>query len=178
MIILTLFSLRFIDIMDNDNTLIEETAVVEEKELIEEPEIEKCCVCTSKIIGKVILECGHEFCTDCIFRIVDGGNNSCPLCRTVFYTPPSLIEDFPIRSRIYDLNDPDDIGGYNGVAFPRYQRTQRFRTESGFVRIVRWIEDRASFHGFVVLMWIIIIVLLYVVIRKVDGLEHIITQKQ
>ena len=53
-------------------------------------ENEDCAICKDKIpnFGKIILQCGHQFDTDCIFALFeteDENNVKCPICRESYY---------------------------------------------------------------------------------------------
>ncbi|XP_063785494.1 E3 ubiquitin-protein ligase TRIM11-like isoform X2 [Pseudophryne corroboree] len=53
-----------------------------------------CSICLSSYIDPVTLRCGHNFCRDCIDRMLDAqevaGVYSCPECRAVFPDRPAL----------------------------------------------------------------------------------------
>lgn len=49
------------------------------------PEKINCCICFTDKDYAVNLKCKHNFCLDCIIKIVfDSNRNTCPLCRDIF----------------------------------------------------------------------------------------------
>lgn len=40
-----------------------------------------CCICMEDMESPMVTPCGHMYCRDCIHGWLDGGKDSCPICR-------------------------------------------------------------------------------------------------
>lgn len=59
-----------------------------------------CSICYDLFTWPVTLQCKHSFCQDCITKVK---NNSCPLCRKIYYDAELWCINFDIASQIDDL---------------------------------------------------------------------------
>ena len=54
---------------------------------------EECAICCDDTFsGAVVLVCSHKFHERCVFRLVEHGQNTCPICREAF-DPKSLLKN-------------------------------------------------------------------------------------
>ncbi|KAM5193622.1 E3 ubiquitin/ISG15 ligase TRIM25-like [Mantella aurantiaca] len=80
----------------------------------------ECSVCLDYYKDPVILECGHNFCRDCIGRVLDtqegSGGYSCPECKQRFGRRPALQRNLKLRNIVenFRLAQPDEE--YTGVS--------------------------------------------------------------
>ncbi|XP_040191590.1 E3 ubiquitin/ISG15 ligase TRIM25-like [Rana temporaria] len=62
----------------------------------------ECSVCLNIYTNPVTLICGHNFCQDCIGRVLDtqeeSGGYSCPECRKAFQDRPALHRNITLRN--------------------------------------------------------------------------------
>ncbi|XP_073473164.1 nuclear factor 7, brain-like [Aquarana catesbeiana] len=62
----------------------------------------ECYVCLNIYTDPVTLKCGHNFCRDCIGRVLDtqegSGGYSCPECREEFQDRPALHRNITLRN--------------------------------------------------------------------------------
>ncbi|XP_018423249.1 PREDICTED: E3 ubiquitin-protein ligase TRIM39-like [Nanorana parkeri] len=62
----------------------------------------ECSVCLNTYTDPVTLRCGHNFCRDCIGRVLDtqerSGGYSCPECREEFQERPALHRNITLRN--------------------------------------------------------------------------------
>ncbi|XP_073473175.1 uncharacterized protein [Aquarana catesbeiana] len=62
----------------------------------------ECSVCLNIYTDPVMLKCGHNFCRDCIGRVLDtqerSGGYSCPECREEFQDRPALHRNITLRN--------------------------------------------------------------------------------
>ncbi|XP_073468129.1 E3 ubiquitin/ISG15 ligase TRIM25-like [Aquarana catesbeiana] len=62
----------------------------------------ECSVCLNSYTDPVMLKCGHNFCRDCIGRVLDtqerSGGYSCPECREQFQDRPALHRNITLRT--------------------------------------------------------------------------------
>ncbi|XP_073468224.1 E3 ubiquitin/ISG15 ligase TRIM25-like [Aquarana catesbeiana] len=62
----------------------------------------ECSVCLDFYTDPVTLKCGHNFCRDCIGRVLDiqegSGGYSCPECREEFQDRPALHRNITLRN--------------------------------------------------------------------------------
>ncbi|XP_040203017.1 E3 ubiquitin/ISG15 ligase TRIM25-like [Rana temporaria] len=62
----------------------------------------ECSVCLNIYTDPVMLRCGHNFCRDCIDRVLDtqegSGGYSCPECREKFPDRPALHRNITLRN--------------------------------------------------------------------------------
>ncbi|XP_073468653.1 zinc finger protein RFP-like [Aquarana catesbeiana] len=81
-----------------------------------EPE---CPICLNIYIDAVTLKCGHDFCQDCIGRVLDtqegSGGYSCPECREEFQERPELQPNIRLRNIVENLLSARPAQGYFGV---------------------------------------------------------------
>ena len=63
-----------------------------------------CCICLEKV-GKANtkLECGHSFCTKCIFGWVLSDHSNCPICRAKIDMPENLSSRSVLEKKIEEL---------------------------------------------------------------------------
>lgn len=63
-----------------------------------------CCICLEKV-GKANtkLECGHSFCTKCIFGWVLSDHSNCPMCRAAIDMPENLSSRSVLENKIQEL---------------------------------------------------------------------------
>ncbi|XP_044133833.1 E3 ubiquitin/ISG15 ligase TRIM25-like [Bufo gargarizans] len=61
-----------------------------------------CCICLDIFRDPVTLRCGHNFCRDCIDRVLDtqdeSGVYTCPECREEFQERPALMRNLALRN--------------------------------------------------------------------------------
>ncbi|XP_077323171.1 E3 ubiquitin/ISG15 ligase TRIM25-like [Lithobates pipiens] len=66
-----------------------------------------CSVCLSIYTDPATLKCGHNFCRDCIGRVLDtqerSGSYSCPDCREEFQDRPALHKNIALRNIVENL---------------------------------------------------------------------------
>ncbi|XP_073468530.1 E3 ubiquitin-protein ligase TRIM39-like [Aquarana catesbeiana] len=78
----------------------------------------ECPICLNTFTDPVMLKCGHNFCQDCIGRVLDtqegSGGYSCPKCREKFQKRPELEPNMRLRN-ILDLLSAQPSQGYAGV---------------------------------------------------------------
>ncbi|XP_077323200.1 E3 ubiquitin/ISG15 ligase TRIM25-like [Lithobates pipiens] len=73
----------------------------------------ECSVCLSIYTDPVTLKCGHNFCRDCIGRVLDteeeSGGYSCPDCREEFQDHPALRRNITLRNIVENFlsSQPD-----------------------------------------------------------------------
>ncbi|XP_040191894.1 E3 ubiquitin/ISG15 ligase TRIM25-like [Rana temporaria] len=72
----------------------------------------ECSVCLNIYTNPVTLRCGHNFCRDCIGRVLDtqerSGGYSCPECREEFQDRPALRRNITLRNIVDNfLSQPD-----------------------------------------------------------------------
>ncbi|XP_040191227.1 E3 ubiquitin-protein ligase TRIM11-like [Rana temporaria] len=73
----------------------------------------ECSVCLSIYTDPVMLKCGHNFCRECIDRVLDtqrgSGTYSCPECRGEFQERPALQRNITLRniSENFQSTQPD-----------------------------------------------------------------------
>ncbi|XP_040191601.1 E3 ubiquitin-protein ligase TRIM39-like [Rana temporaria] len=67
----------------------------------------ECSICLSIYTDPVTLKCGHNFCRDCICRVLDtleeSGGFSCPECREEFQDRPALHRNVTLRNIVENL---------------------------------------------------------------------------
>ncbi|KAM9316313.1 E3 ubiquitin-protein ligase TRIM11-like [Gastrophryne carolinensis] len=67
----------------------------------------ECSICLSLYTDPVILTCGHNFCRECISRVLDtqeaSGVYSCPDCREEFLKKPSFQRNLALRNIVENL---------------------------------------------------------------------------
>ena len=63
-----------------------------------------CCICLEKV-GKANtkLECGHSFCSKCIFGWVLSDHSNCPICRAKIDMPENLSSRSVLEKKIEEL---------------------------------------------------------------------------
>lgn len=63
-----------------------------------------CCICLEKV-GKANtkLECGHSFCSKCIFGWVLSDHSNCPMCRAKIDMPENLSSRSVLEKKIEEL---------------------------------------------------------------------------
>lgn len=44
---------------------------------------QECPICFANICNRVLITCRHMFCQICVERVLNGGNQICPLCRSI-----------------------------------------------------------------------------------------------
>ena len=63
-----------------------------------------CCICLEKVgKAKTKLECGHSFCTKCIFGWVLSDHSNCPMCRAAIDMPENLSTRSVLEKKIEEL---------------------------------------------------------------------------
>ncbi|XP_040191605.1 E3 ubiquitin/ISG15 ligase TRIM25-like [Rana temporaria] len=73
----------------------------------------ECSICLDIYTDPVTLKCGHNFCRDCIGRVLDtqegSGGYSCPDCREEFQERPALRRNITLRNIVETLlsSQPD-----------------------------------------------------------------------
>ncbi|XP_040191653.1 E3 ubiquitin/ISG15 ligase TRIM25-like [Rana temporaria] len=73
----------------------------------------ECSVCLNIYTDPVTLKCGHNFCRDCIGRVLDtqewSGGYSCPDCRERFHNRPALRRNTTLRNIVENFlsSQPD-----------------------------------------------------------------------
>ncbi|XP_073468232.1 E3 ubiquitin-protein ligase TRIM8-like [Aquarana catesbeiana] len=73
----------------------------------------ECSVCLDFYTDPVILTCGHNFCRDCIGRVLDtqegSGGYSCPECKQNFRKCPVLQRNLKLRNIVenFQSTHPD-----------------------------------------------------------------------
>ncbi|KAM4036411.1 E3 ubiquitin/ISG15 ligase TRIM25-like [Anomaloglossus baeobatrachus] len=64
----------------------------------------QCSICLTLYTDSVTLRCGHNFCRDCIDRVLDteGGSGvyTCPECREEFHERPTLTRNITLRNEV------------------------------------------------------------------------------
>ncbi|XP_073469638.1 E3 ubiquitin/ISG15 ligase TRIM25-like [Aquarana catesbeiana] len=79
---------------------------------------QECSVCLNIYTDPVTLKCGHNFCRDCIGRVLDtqerSGGYSCPECREEFQDRPALHRNITLRNIMENFlsahPDPEESG--------------------------------------------------------------------
>lgn len=69
-----------------------------------------CSICLEEFKNRVILNCGHGFCKECINEWILLEKYHCPLCRT-------LIEYIDLNSNIKYLNCCIFVSIFSGISF-------------------------------------------------------------
>ncbi|XP_069605311.1 E3 ubiquitin/ISG15 ligase TRIM25-like [Ranitomeya imitator] len=76
-----------------------------------------CSICLSIYLDPVTLRCGHNFCQDCIIRLLDSQRDSntriytCPECRKEYSQRPSLYRNITLRSIVRYFQIPEGPQG-------------------------------------------------------------------
>ncbi|XP_073524559.1 E3 ubiquitin/ISG15 ligase TRIM25-like [Phyllobates terribilis] len=76
-----------------------------------------CSICLSIYMDPVTLRCGHNFCQDCISRLLDSQRDSnsriytCPDCRKEYNQRPSLYKNVTLRSIARHFQIPEGPQG-------------------------------------------------------------------
>ncbi|XP_018429865.1 PREDICTED: E3 ubiquitin-protein ligase Midline-1-like [Nanorana parkeri] len=78
----------------------------------------ECSVCLDIYTDPVNLKCGHNFCRDCMDRVLDtqegSGGHSCPECREKFQERPALQRNITLRNIVESFlsaqPDPEESG--------------------------------------------------------------------
>ncbi|XP_018414111.1 PREDICTED: probable E3 ubiquitin-protein ligase TRIML1 [Nanorana parkeri] len=78
----------------------------------------ECSVCLDIYTDPVTLKCGHNFCRDCIDRVLHtqegSGGHSCPECREKFQERPALQRNITLRNIVESFlsaqPDPEESG--------------------------------------------------------------------
>ncbi|XP_040201321.1 E3 ubiquitin-protein ligase Midline-1-like [Rana temporaria] len=67
----------------------------------------ECSICLSIYTDPVMLKCGHNFCRDCIDRVLDAQEGSggyfCPGCREEFQDRPALQQNITLRNIVVNF---------------------------------------------------------------------------
>ncbi|KAM5192007.1 tripartite motif-containing protein 75-like [Mantella aurantiaca] len=83
------------------------------------PELE-CSVCLDYYKDPVILECGHNYCRECIGRVFDtqegSGGYSCPECKQRFGRRPALQRNLKLRNIVETFLSAQPDEEYTGVS--------------------------------------------------------------
>jgi hypothetical protein len=67
-----------------------------------------CAICLGFSKYKTTTECGHTFCSKCIFKNITFGNFDCPLCRKILVRPKKYFKRFhkqEIERLKYNIRD-------------------------------------------------------------------------
>ncbi|XP_068129851.1 E3 ubiquitin/ISG15 ligase TRIM25-like [Hyperolius riggenbachi] len=83
-----------------------------------------CSICLSVYTDPVTLRCGHNFCRDCIHRVLNaqersGRGHSCPECRADFRRRPELQRNTTLCNIVQRLalcSTPPDLKKFTGIA--------------------------------------------------------------
>ncbi|XP_040203093.1 E3 ubiquitin-protein ligase Midline-1-like [Rana temporaria] len=79
----------------------------------------KCSVCLNIYTDPVTLRCGHNFCWDCIDRVLDtqegSGDYFCPVCRERFRSRPSLHRNITLHNIVVHFLSPQPDQEESGV---------------------------------------------------------------
>ncbi|KAM5194149.1 uncharacterized protein ACMZJ9_022704 [Mantella aurantiaca] len=80
----------------------------------------ECSVCLDYYTDPVILECGHNYCRDCIGRVLDtqeeSGGYSCPECKQRFGRRPALQRNLKLRNIVENFLSAQPDEEYTGVS--------------------------------------------------------------
>ncbi|KAM5164702.1 E3 ubiquitin/ISG15 ligase TRIM25-like [Mantella aurantiaca] len=72
-----------------------------------------CSICLNIYTDPVTLKCGHNFCRDCIDRVLDtqeaSGVCSCPECRVEFRERPELNRNITLRNIVESLQPTESV---------------------------------------------------------------------
>ncbi|XP_018423250.1 PREDICTED: E3 ubiquitin-protein ligase TRIM39-like [Nanorana parkeri] len=79
----------------------------------------ECSVCLNTYTDPVTLRCGHNFCRDCIGRVLDtqegSGGYSCPECREKFQERPAMQRNITLRNIVENFLSAQPDQGESGV---------------------------------------------------------------
>ncbi|CAI9620419.1 unnamed protein product, partial [Staurois parvus] len=79
----------------------------------------ECSVCLNIYTDPVTLRCGHNFCRDCIGRVLDtqegSGGYSCPECREEFQDRPALRRNITLRNIVENFQSTHPEQEESGV---------------------------------------------------------------
>ncbi|KAM5194233.1 E3 ubiquitin/ISG15 ligase TRIM25-like [Mantella aurantiaca] len=80
----------------------------------------ECSICLDYYKDPVILECGHNYCRDCIGRVLDiqeeSGGYSCPECKQMFGRRPALQRNLKLRNIVENFLSTQPDEEYTGVS--------------------------------------------------------------
>ncbi|KAM5191707.1 E3 ubiquitin-protein ligase TRIM39-like [Mantella aurantiaca] len=80
----------------------------------------ECSVCLDYYTDPVILKCGHNYCWDCIGRVLDtqeeSGGYSCPECNQRFGRRPALQRNLKLRNIVENFLSTQQVQVYTGVS--------------------------------------------------------------
>ncbi|XP_063789083.1 E3 ubiquitin-protein ligase TRIM21-like [Pseudophryne corroboree] len=84
-----------------------------------------CSICLSTYTDPVSLRCGHNFCQDCIVRVLDtqeeAGGYSCPECRAEYQERPALEKNRKLRNIVERFSQSqDNVSEEEGKVFCLY----------------------------------------------------------
>ncbi|XP_040190176.1 E3 ubiquitin/ISG15 ligase TRIM25-like [Rana temporaria] len=79
----------------------------------------ECSICQNIYTNPVTLKCGHNFCWDCIDRVLDtqegSGDYFCPVCRKRFRSRPSLHRNITLHNIVVHFLSPQPDQEESGV---------------------------------------------------------------
>ena len=124
----------------------------EKKKQLEEKASDSTCAICHGLFGRPkIIDCGHEFCQECIGNLPAGGGSyfQCPTCKQELFNPKSTMEDYAAsrpcarraansaRELMLNNNDPHDVVKVLGLSLGSLSRTE-------FERFCKTLENPAN----------------------------------